>query len=65
MRLSKPWRSSRPHLTICLEALYHHLTLGLVLPEKIPEDLFLIRVVLSDSLQAALDEAFPYRSLVI
>jgi hypothetical protein len=43
---SKTRRPALPHLTIRLEAFYHHLPLGLVLPE-IPEDLFLIWVVLT------------------
>jgi hypothetical protein len=38
---SKPRRSSRPDLTICLEALYDHLPLRLILPE-IPEEIFLL-----------------------
>src|SRR5215212_6006690 len=48
--------SSRPDLAVSLEAFYHYLTLSLVLPE-IPEDLFLIWVVLTDPLKAALHEA--------
>ena len=35
-RLSKPRRPSPPDLTFCLEAIYHHLPLGLVIPE-VPE----------------------------
>src|SRR5215207_7208917 len=38
---SKTRRSSRPDLTVGLEAIYHHLPLGLVLPE-VPEELFLL-----------------------
>jgi hypothetical protein len=51
MRLSKPRRPPRPHLTVRLEALYHHLPLGLILLE-IPKDHFLIWVVLTYPLQA-------------
>jgi hypothetical protein len=54
--ISKTQRPPHPDLTVRLEAFYHHLPLGLILP-KIPEDVFLIWVVLSDSLQAALHEA--------
>jgi hypothetical protein len=43
-----------PHLTVCLEAIYHHLPLSLILPE-VSEDVFLIRIILTDSFQAALD----------
>ena len=50
---SKACRSSRPHLTVGLEAFYHHIPLGLVLPE-ITEELFLLEIVLSNSLQASL-----------
>ena len=46
-------RSSRPDLTVGLEAIYHHLPLGLVLPE-VTEELFLIRIILADPLQASL-----------
>ena len=36
-RISKtPGRYSRPDLTICLEAFYHHLTLGLIPPPLHP-----------------------------
>jgi len=38
-------RPSPPHLTVRLEAFYHHLPLRLVLPE-VSEDLFLIRMSL-------------------
>src|SRR5215203_1849826 len=50
---SKARRSSRPDLTVGLQALYHHLPLGLVLPE-VTEELFLLRIVLSNSFQASL-----------
>src|SRR5215204_5368549 len=46
-------RSSRPDLSVGLEAFYHHLPLGLVLPE-VTEELFLIRILLADPLQASL-----------
>jgi hypothetical protein len=39
--LSKPRRSPRPNLTICLEAFYHHLPLTLVLPEILEGPLLL------------------------
>ena len=51
---SKARRSSRPGLTVGLQALYHHLLLGLVLPQ-VSEDLFLIWIVLTDPFQATLD----------
>jgi hypothetical protein len=38
--ISKPRRPPHPYLTVSLEAIYHHLPLGLVLPE-IPEELLL------------------------
>jgi hypothetical protein len=41
---------SPPDVTICLEAIYHHLPLGLVFPEM-PEYVFLLWVVLSDPLR--------------
>ena len=41
-------RSSRPDLTVGLEAIYHHLPLGLVLPE-VTEESFLIRIILITS----------------
>jgi hypothetical protein len=50
---SKAWRPSRPDLTVGLEAIYHHLPLGLVL-EEVTEELFLIWIVLSNPLQASL-----------
>ena len=46
-------RSSRPYLTVGLEAIYHHIPLSVVLPE-ITEELFLLRIVLSYPLQASL-----------
>jgi hypothetical protein len=48
---SKTRRSPCPYLTILLEAIYHHLPLHLVLPEKIPKDLFLLWAVLTDPLR--------------
>ena len=51
--ISKAWRPSCPNLTVGLRALYHHISLSLVLPE-VPEELFLLGVVLSNSLQASL-----------
>jgi hypothetical protein len=52
---SKTRRSSRPDLTVGLEAIYHYLPLGPVLPE-VTEELFFIRVILADPLQAGLHE---------
>jgi hypothetical protein len=52
---SKTRRPPRPYVTVRLEALYHHLTLGLVLLE-IPEESFLFGIVLAYPLQAALHE---------
>jgi hypothetical protein len=46
-------RPSRPDLTVGLQALYHHLPLGLILPE-VTEALFLIRIILADPLQTSL-----------
>ena len=46
-------RSSRPYLTVGLQTFYHHLPLGLVLPQ-VTEELFLIRIILADPLQASL-----------
>jgi hypothetical protein len=46
--LKDPKAPLRPHLTVGLEAIYHHLPLGLVLPE-VPEELF-FRIVLADPL---------------
>jgi hypothetical protein len=51
--ISKTRRPPRSDLTVGLEAIYHHLPLGLVLPE-VPEELFLIRIILADPLQASL-----------
>ena|SRR5215211_5955577 len=45
--------ASPPDLTVCLEAFYHHLPLGLIIPE-VPKHLFLIRVTLAYLLQASL-----------
>jgi hypothetical protein len=45
---SKVRRSSRSHLTVGLQAFYHHLPLGLILP-KVPEEQFLIRIILITS----------------
>jgi hypothetical protein len=52
--LQRPLWPPPPYLTVRLEAFYHLLPLSLVLLEKIPEDLFLLGVVLSDPLRAAL-----------
>src|SRR5215207_7161494 len=46
-------RSSGPDLTVGLEAIYHHLPLGLILPE-VTEEYFLLGMVLSNPLQASL-----------
>jgi hypothetical protein len=54
----KTRRPPPPDLTIRLEAFYHHLTLGLFLPE-IPEGLFLIRSVLTDPLKGLSSSASP------
>jgi hypothetical protein len=51
--ISKGWRPSHPDLTVGLQALYHHIPLGLLL-EEVTEELFLIRMVLADPLQATL-----------
>ena len=48
-----PRRPSRPNLTVGLQALYHHIPLGLVLPE-VTEELFLLGMVLTNSFQASL-----------
>lgn len=48
------WGSSRPDVATGLEGLYDHIPLGLVLPQ-VPEDLFLLGIVLADPLQAAFD----------
>ena len=60
--ISKAWRPPHPHLAVGLQALYHHLPLGLVL-EEVTEELFLIRVILADPLQAGLHEAKAVESL--
>jgi hypothetical protein len=52
--ISKARRPPRPYLTVGLEALYHHLPLGLVLPE-VPEESLLLGIILANPLQAALD----------
>ena len=49
-------RPPRSDLAVGLQALYHHLPLGLVIPE-VPEELFLIRIILADPLKASLHEA--------
>ena len=59
---SKSWRPPHPHLAVGLQALYHHIPLGLVLPE-VPEELFLIRMIHADPLQASLHEAKAVESL--
>jgi hypothetical protein len=46
-------RSSRPYFTIGLETIYDHILLGLVL-EEVTEELFLLRVVLTNPLQTSL-----------
>src|SRR5215208_6122257 len=46
-------RSSRPDLTVGLEAFYHHISLGLIL-EEVSEELFLIWIILANPLQAPL-----------
>jgi hypothetical protein len=51
--ISKSWRPPYPYLTVSLKTIYHHLPLGLVLPE-VTEELFLIRIILADPLQASL-----------
>ena len=50
-RISKPRRPPPPHLTLSLEAIYHYLQLGLVLPEVPEVLLFLLWVVLTDPLR--------------
>ena len=49
-------RPPRPDFAVGLEAFYHHIPLGLVLP-KISEESLVFGVVLSDPPQAALDPA--------
>jgi hypothetical protein len=51
--ISKARRSSHPDLTVGFEAFYNHLPLGLILKE-VTEELFLIWIVLTNSLQAPL-----------
>ena len=48
-------RSHRSVLTVGLDAFYHYVPLGLVIPE-VPEELFLIRIILVDPLKASLHE---------
>jgi hypothetical protein len=48
-----PQRPSRPDLAVGLQALYHYLPLSLVIPE-VTEELLLLRVVLTNPLQASL-----------
>jgi len=50
-RLSR--RPPRSDLAVGLEAFYLHLPLDLVIPE-VPEELFLIRIILADPLKASL-----------
>jgi hypothetical protein len=50
---SKTRRPAWPNLTVGLEAIYHYLPLGLVLPE-LTEELLLLGVVLTNHLQASL-----------
>jgi hypothetical protein len=59
--ISKTRRPPRSDLTVGLQALYHHIPLGLVLPE-VPEELFLIRVILANPLQASLYPTSTYLS---
>jgi hypothetical protein len=51
--ISKAWRPSRPDLAVGLEAIYHHLPLGLIL-EEVTEESLLLGVVLTNPLQASL-----------
>jgi hypothetical protein len=46
-------RSHRSVLTVGPEAFYHHIPLGLVIPE-VPEELLLIRIILTNPLKASL-----------
>ena len=43
----------RPHLTVGLQAIYHHLPLSLLIPE-VTEEKLLLGMVLSNSFQASL-----------
>ena len=58
---SKTRRPASPDLTVGLEAIYHHISLSLVLP-KVPEELFLLRVILSYPLKAAFTKPSMYLS---
>jgi hypothetical protein len=58
---SKAQGPACPDLTVGLQALSHHIPLGLVLPE-VPEELFLIRVILANPLQASLYPTSTYLS---
>ena len=60
--ISKACRPPRPYLTVGLEALYHHLPLGLVLPE-VPEELFLLGIILVAPPQTSLHGAKAVESL--
>ena len=54
--ISKALRPARPYLAVGLEAIYHHFPLSLILPE-VSEELFLLRMVLTNSFQAPFDPA--------
>jgi len=54
------WRPPHPNLTVGLEAIYHHLPLGLVL-EELPEKSLLLGVILTYLFKASLYE--PYGTL--
>ena len=43
----------RPHLTVGLQAIYHHISLSLLIPE-VTEEKLLLGMVLSNSFQASL-----------
>ena len=60
--ISKTRGPAPPDLTVGLEAIYHHIPLGLVLPE-VPKELLLFTVILADPLQASLHEAKAVESL--
>jgi len=48
--------SARPDLTVGLEAFQYHFPLGFIPPE-VSEDLFLIRIILTDPLKTTFHEA--------
>jgi hypothetical protein len=59
---SKTGRPARPNLTVGLEAFYHHIPLSLILPE-VPEELFLLGIILVAPPQASLHGTKAVESL--